>query len=96
MGGVEDRAQHVGGLLDVLDREMLEQFADRPVLHLQHAGDGRVVFVGMADGLLEDRRVRRHPAQAVVIDELLQAALGDEAAGQEIEPDGLAVICKRF
>ena len=96
MGGVEGRAQHVGGLLDVLDRQMLEKLADGPVLHLQHAGDGRVVFVGMADGLLEDRRVRRHPAQAVVIGELLQAALGDEPAGQEIEPDGLAVIRKRL
>ena len=96
MGGFVCRAQHVGGLLDVLDRQMLENLADRSVLHLQHAGDGRVVFVGMADGLLEDRRVRRHPAQAVVIGELFQAAVGDKTAGQEIEPDGLAVIRKRL
>src|ERR1700676_1962555 len=75
---------------------MFEQLADRSVLNLQHTRDGRVVFVGMADGLLEDGRVRRHPAQAVVIGELLQAALGDETAGQEIEPDGLAVIRKRL
>ena len=96
MGGVVCRAQHVGGLLDVLDRQMLEDLADGPVLHLQHTGDGRVIFVGMADGLLEDGRVRGHPAQAVVIGELLQAALGDETAGQEIEPDGLTVIRKRL
>ena len=96
MGGFVCRAQHVGRLLDILDREMLENLADRAVLRLQHAGDGSVVFVGTADGLLEDRRVRRHPAQAVVIGELLQAALGDKTAGQEIEPDGLAVIRERL
>ena len=58
--------------------------------------DGVVVFVGVADGLLEDRGVRRHPAQAVFVDELLQAAFGDEAARQKIEPYRLAVVLQRF
>ena len=89
-------AQHVGGVLDVLDRELLVDFADWPVVRLQHLRDGVVVFVGMSDRVLEDRGVRRDPTQAIVIDQLLEPALGNEAARQKIEPHGLALILKRF
>ena len=30
--------------------------------------------------------------EPILVDQLLEAALGDEAAGEEIEPDGLAMI----
>ena len=58
--------------------------------------DGVVVFVRLADRLLEDRRIRRDPAQAVFVDELLQPAIGDKAARQKIEPHRLAVVLQRF
>jgi transaldolase/glucose-6-phosphate isomerase len=48
----------------------------------------------MADRLLEDRRVRGHAAQAVVLDEGLELALRDEAGGDQRVIDlyeGLAI-----
>ncbi len=76
--------------------ELLEQFAGRPVVLRQHAGDGVIVFGGIADGLLEDRGVRRHPAQAVFVDKLFQSAFGKKAARQKIEPNRLAMVGQRF
>ena len=93
---IEHRTQHVGRLLNVLDRKPFEKLAGRAVVRLQHARDGGVVFVGVGDGLLENRGVRSHPAQAVLIDELFQAAFGDEAARQKIEPHRLAMVLQRF
>src|SRR5262249_19833834 len=49
-----------------------------------------------SDRLLEDRRIGGHAFDAVIVDQLFQIALGDEAAGQEIQPDRLAVLFKRF
>src|SRR5208282_5111966 len=95
MRRIERRTQNVRRPLDVFDREMFENFTDRLISRLQQARDGGVVFLGMADGLLEDRGVRCHPAQAVVIDELLQSALGNESARKKIEPNGLTMIRKR-
>ena len=57
---------------------------------------GAVIFVRTADRLLEDRRVGRDALDAVGVDQLLQVALGDEAAGQEIQPDRLAVVFECF
>ena len=93
---IVDRAQHVGGVLDVLDRKLLEQLGDRAVAALQRLADRGVIFVRTADRLLEDRRIRRDALDAVGIDQLFQFALGDEAAGQEIQPDRLAVIFECF
>ena len=91
-----DRAQHVGGVLDVLDGEMLEQFSHRTVAAFQRLADGAVIFVRTADRLFEDRRVRCDALDAVGVDQVFQVALGDEAAGQEIQPDRLAVLFECF
>ena len=94
--GVVNRAQHVGGILDVLDRERLEQVGHRPVALLQRLADRAVIFVRTADRLLENRRVRRHPFDAVGLDQRLEVALGDEAAGKEVQPDRLAMVFECF
>ena len=93
---VVDRAQHVRRVLDVLDRQMLEQLGNRTIALLQGIADRAVIFVRTADRLLEDRRIRRDALDAVGVDQLLQVALGDEAAGQEIQPDRLAVVFECF
>ena len=93
---VIDRAQHIRRKLDVLDGEKLEQLGDRAIAALECVPDGAIIFVGTADRLLEDRRIRRDALDAVVIDQLFQLALGDEAAGQEIQPDRLAVLFECF
>ncbi|MGY2938305.1 hypothetical protein ACVWZ6_007907 [Bradyrhizobium sp. GM6.1] len=93
---VVDRAQHVGGVLDVLDRDGLEQIGDRPIAALQCLADRRVVLVRAADRFLEDRGVGGDAFDAVGVDQPLQVALGDEAAGQEVQPDGLSVLFQFF
>src|SRR6202022_1924269 len=91
-----DRAQHIRRMLDILDRELLEQLGDWAIAAFQRLGDGAVIFVRTADRFLEDRRIGRDALDAVGIDQLFQVAPGDEAAGQEIQPDRLAVFFERF
>jgi len=93
---VVDRAQHVGGVLDVLDRKLLEQLCDRPIAALQCLAKRGVVFIGRADCFLEDRRVGGDALDPVGVDQLLQIALGDEAAGEKVQPYGLAVRFEGF
>ena len=93
---VIDRPQHVRRMLDVLDREMFEQFRNRAIAAFQRLTDRAVIFVRAGDRLFEDRGVRGDALDAVGIDQLLQIALGDKAAGQEIQPDGLAVTFECF
>src|SRR6476469_1738677 len=75
---------------------MLEQLGDRAIAAFERLGDGAVIFVGTADRLLEDRWIRRDALDAVVINQVFQVALDDEAAGQEIQPDRLAVLFECF
>ena len=63
---------------------------------LQRLADGAVIFVRTADRLLENRRIGGDALHAVGVDQLLEVALGDEAAGQKIQPDRLAVRFECF
>ena len=94
--GVVNRTQNVCGVLDVLDRERLEKVGDRPVALLQRLADRAVIFVRAADRLLENRGVRRYAFDAVGLDQRLEVAFADEAAGEEVQPDGLAMIFECF
>jgi hypothetical protein len=58
--------------------------------------DRAIIFVRTADRLLENRRIRGHALDAIGIDQLFQVAFGDEAAGEEIQPDRLAVVFECF
>ena len=48
------------------------------------------VFVGLADRLLEDRRIRGDALQPVALDQRAQLALLDQAALQIVQPGRLA------
>src|SRR6185312_6615301 len=93
---VVNRAKHVCGVLDVLDRERLEQVGDGAVALLQGLADRAVILVRTADRLFEDRGVRRHPLDAVGIDQRLEVALGDEPTSEEVQPDRLAMVFECF
>jgi len=93
---VVHRTQHVRRMLDVLDGEILEQFGDPAIAALERLADRGVIFVGTGDRLLEDRRIGGDALDAVAVDQLLEVALGDKAAGQEIQPDRLAVRFECF
>ena len=87
---VVDRAQHIGGAVDIGDRQMLVDCGDAVVgLGLELFQRIRV-FVALADGLLEDRRVRGHALQSVAFDQRAQLALLDQAALEIVQPGRLA------
>jgi hypothetical protein len=86
---VVDHAQHVAGVLDVADRELLVDPAVVEAL-ARRLGELLVVVVGAEDGGVEDRRVRGHAAQGVLLDQPLQLPGGDEGALDLVEPDARA------
>ena len=87
-----DRAQHVGRRLDVGDGQPLVEIDHTAVAGRLYALEAVVVFVRVADRLLEDRGVGRDAAQAVFLHELLELPLVDESAGDEVEPDRLILL----
>src|SRR5262249_46652276 len=90
-GRIVDGPEDVGGGADVGDRQRLE---DRGRVLSRRAGGADVVVVelGLGDGLLEDRRIRRHPPQAVLLDEALQLRALVQVAADEVVPDALAEL----
>ncbi len=88
---LEDRLQHFGDGLDVFHRQRLVD-----LLRVALAAGGQrlelgIVIVSRAHRFLEDRRVGGDAAQTVGFDQMLQAAVGNEAAADEIEPGRLAL-----
>ena len=80
------RAQDIGGHLHVAHGHL--------AVHLLHAVAGAsqllelvVVVLGAEDGLLEDRRIRRDSAQAVLLDQALELASLDQAPADLVQPD---------
>ncbi len=57
---------------------------------LDQAADGLVIVSASRNGLLENRRVGRHPLEAVRIDELFQFPGFDHLPADIIQPDALA------
>ena len=92
VAGLVDRPEHIGRVLDVLNGEPLVEVDDAGIALAEHGLEAVIVLGGVADGLLEDRRVGGYAAQIVILDQGLEFALGDEAAGDEIEPDRLLML----
>ena len=86
---VVDDAQHVAGVLDVADRELLVDLAV-VLAGARELGELVVVVVGAEDRRVEDRRVGGHPAQRVLFDQSLQLAGADERALDLVQPDARA------
>jgi hypothetical protein len=88
---VVDGAEDVAGVLDVLDRDLLERRARLGA----PGGEGLhrvVVVVALADGLLEDRGVGGDAAQVVPADHPLQLAVLDDAAADVVQPHALSLL----
>ena len=86
---VVDVAQRVGGLLHVAEGEPLGHR-----VRIECAAIGRldqvVVVPAGRDRVGDDRRIRRHTTEAVVVDQMVQLTTADQAAAQLIEPHRLA------
>jgi hypothetical protein len=75
LGLLIDRAQRVGALLDVADRQLLKQRTGVEIAGRLGSGDQLVIIVAMPDRLLEDRRVRGDAAQPVIGDQPAELAV---------------------
>ena len=91
-GRVVDRAQRVGRVLDVLDRQPLVERHDVAVARSFGRLQRRIVIGAAGDRLFEDRGIGGDAGEPVLLDQLLEAALGDESPGEKVEPDRLPII----
>ncbi len=91
-----DRAQQVGGVLDVLNRQVLVDALRVQVALVGQRLEPGVVIRAVAHRLLEDGRVGGHPLQPVAVDQGLQPPIGQEAALDEVQPWRLAECFERL
>ena len=91
-----NRTQHIGGVLDVLDGKPLVKRHYVAVAFSDQGADRCVVIAAVADRLFEDGGVGRDSGKPVFLYQLFQAAFGNEAAGEEIEPYGLAMLTQQY
>ena len=86
---LECEPEEVGGLADVEIREPLEDLLG--ILGLaDHLAERIVVPVGMPHRLLEDGRVRSHPADPVLLDQPGHDPVLEQLAADVVDPDRLA------
>ena len=78
--------ERVRGQLDVPDGEAAVDLAGAQAL-ARGGGEVLVVVGGAEDRLLEDRGIRGHPAQRVLLDHAGQLAALDHAPAELVEPD---------
>ena len=84
-----DRPEQIGGLPEVLHRQLEEHRLAR-LAFLHFPADGVVVVVTVLDGVVEDRGVRREPRDRELLDVAAKRTAGQQAAGNVIEPEALA------
>src|SRR5205823_12074976 len=91
---VVDRAQDVRPQLHVRHGDLV---VDRPRIEapLGQLADLAVVVRAAEDRLLEDRRIRRDPAQAVLDDQALELAALDHPPPDLVEPDARPCLRQR-
>ena len=89
VGLVVDRPKQIGGLPEVLQRQLEEQRLAR-LAFLHFLADGVVVVVTVLDGVIEDRGVRGEPRDRELLDVAAERAAGQQTAGDVVEPEALA------
>src|SRR5262249_35515994 len=85
--------ENAGRVLHVADRNLLVHTLGIVVSAAQPLKHVRVIGAA-GDRLLEDRRIRRHAPQPILIDQPTEVAARDQAASDVVEPDRLAVLLK--
>ena len=86
---IEDRAEHIAGVLDVRDGERDERL-------LRAGGTGQLGQLGVVGGalrerLLEDRRVGRDTGDGVLADQPRQLTAAHHVPRERVDPDALAI-----
>src|SRR5262249_19313120 len=85
------RPQNAGRIANIAHGDALIERAGVNPARIGGSQDIKVIRAA-GDGLLEDRRVGRDPADPVLFDQLLQLAADEQVAVDVVEPDRLAVI----
>lgn len=88
-GRVVHRSEQVVRALQVFEGEFEEQALTR-LTFARLAADRLIVEVGLADRLLEDRRVRGEPGHREVVDVTSQRAAGQQPERDVVKPEALA------
>ena len=89
VGLIVDRPKQIGGLPEVVQRQLEEQRLAR-LAFLQFLADGVVVVVTVLEGVVEDRGVRGEPRDRELLDVAAERAAGQQTAGDVVEPEALA------
>ena len=89
------RGEHITGRLHVGHGERVVDLL-RALVGARHLLDRVVVVGGAEDRLLEDRRVRGHAAQALLLDHALELTTGDQRAPELVEPDAHSRLGERL
>ncbi len=88
-GLVIERTEQVGGGADVFDGQLPEDLLRVPARPGQR-DQGRVVIVGLGDGVVEDGRVGGHAADIAALDHGLELTILQETTLDVVVPKGLA------
>ena len=94
IGPIVEGPQDGGGMLDVLDRQPLVKRIGVVIAFGLGGLQRGIVVRAVADGLLENRGVRRHAGEAIVLNQSLEISIADQAARQKVEPDRLPGLAK--
>ena len=95
VGPVVDGSKQIGGLGEVLQRqieeERLARFSFRQIF-----ADRGVVSGAVLDGVVEDRRIRGQPRHRQLVDVALERAAGQQIARDVVEPETLAQVVEQL
>ena len=77
---------------NIFDREALVKRDDIEVALIFSGLQRRIVIRTTDDRFVEDRGIGSNAGQSVVLDELLESALGDEAPREKVKPYRLTMV----
>ena len=86
-----DRAEEIGRLGQILERQVEEERLPRPA-RAQLLADGRVVLRAAADRVVKDGRVRGETGDRELLDVPAETSTPEETACDVVEPDALAGV----
>ena len=92
LGFLIDRAQKISGVLNVANRDDLVTCLGIEIGAVPQGPKDVDIVRTPSDGFFEDCGIRGHTTQAILLDEALEFAVGDQVAADVVEPHGLAKL----
>ena len=95
VGAVVDRSEQIGGLREILERQLEEQLLARLTL-VELFADRGIVGGAVFDRVVEDRRIRSEPGHRQLVDIALECAAVQQIARDVVEPETLAQVVEQL